>query len=144
MTTWKIKALKVFLKVSAIIQATYWGLSHLFFPEWYLRFNGYSETELQSEFLRGAMTEIGILTLGTALSSYIASQDPVKNKNIIKVLCWTGTGSLTVCLYYMFFPTISFKEVGNVIAISIQLSFLLYLYPRSPTLDQLNFLQATS
>lgn len=125
----KLKALKVFLRVSAIIQAGYWSLTHLFFPEFYLKTVGVNDFVPEGISL-AFMNIIGVLTLGTAVASWLAARDPLQNKTTLIMLLVIGVGSLTVSISQFMVPGRGHGEIATVATLSIQLFLLIYLYPR--------------
>ena len=121
--------LKWFLILSGIIQICYWGLSHLFFPQWYLQSVGMNALAVNPGETLIFMNEIGVLTFGIGIATIIAAFNPVKNIAIIIVLYIISIGSILTSLYHILFKGIASGEWMTVIIISIQLIILTALYP---------------
>lgn len=124
-----IEALKIFLRMSAIFQLLWWGLSHLFYPKWYHDFIGIKGIDFSQGLAAAAINEIGILTLGIAFATWLAASDPVKNKAIIKVIYFVGIGSIVVFSYHMIFNGFPKGWLINVFLIGLQLVMMTILYP---------------
>lgn len=124
----KIIVLKIFLRVSALIQAIYWGGSHLIAPQWYLNSIGLSEVPA-SGFVLVAMHEIGVLSMGAALATGLASLDPIRNFAVIIMLCFLALGSIAVSVTHILLVLVPPGEWATVIIIGVQLTALAGLYP---------------
>lgn len=125
----RLKGLKIFLKISALIQVGYWSFTHLFFPEWFLHSVGVYEVVPQGLML-AFMNEIGILTLGTAVASWMSSKDPLANRTSLVMLYLVGVGSLLLALSQFLLPGRGHGEVTTLVALLVQLILLTALFPR--------------
>lgn len=117
------------LRLSAIFQVGYWGLSHLFFPSWYLRSIGLVELAADPGPTLLFMHEIGVLALGIGLVAWLAAGDVVKNFAVIVMLYVVGLGSAATSLYHILFQGMASGEWVTVAVIVIQLVLLTVLYP---------------
>lgn len=129
MKNFKNIVLKWFLILSGIIQLCYWGFSHLFFPQWYLKSVGMDALAANPGGTLIFMHEIGVLTVGIGIATILAAFNPVKNISIIIVLYLISTGSILTSLYHIMFKGTASGEWMTVIIISIQLIILTALYP---------------
>lgn len=125
----KSKILKWFLILSGIIQICYWGLSHIFFPQWYLQSVGMYSLALNPGDTLIFMNEIGVLTIGLGLATILAAYNPIKNIAIIIVLYVISTGSILTSVYHILLKGIAHGEWVTVIIIGSQLIILTALYP---------------
>jgi hypothetical protein len=123
--------LKILLIVSGIIQIGYWGISHLFFPQWYLQSVGLTALALNPGSTVVFLNEIGVLAIGMGLASILSSCDPIKNFAIIIVLYVDGIGSMSVSLYHIMVGNMATGEWITIILIAIQLLLLSIFYPWS-------------
>ncbi len=117
------------LRLSAVFQVGYWGLSHLFFPGWYLRSIGLVDLAADPGPTLLFMHEIGVLTLGIGLVTWLAASDVVRNFAIIAMLYVVGLGSVATSLYHILFQNMASGEWVTVAVIMIQLTLLTTLYP---------------
>jgi hypothetical protein len=121
--------LKWFLIVSGVIQICYWGISHLFFPQWYLHSVGMNTLAAKPGDVLIFMNEIGILTIGLGIATILAAFNPVKNIVIIIVLYVTSFGSIFTSLYHILYKGVAGGEWTTVFIILVQLILLTILYP---------------
>jgi hypothetical protein len=123
--------LKILLIVAGLFQIGYWGVSHLFFPEWYLQSVGLSTLALNPGSTIVFLNEIGVLAIGMGLASILASYDPIKNFAIIVVLYVDGIGSMMVSLYHIMAGSMAKGEWITIILIAVQIILLSIFYPWS-------------
>jgi hypothetical protein len=123
--------LKVLLIVAGLFQIGYWGVSHLFFPEWYLQSVGLTALALNPGSTIVFLNEIGVLAIGMGLASILASYDPIKNFAIIIVLYVDGIGSMFVSLYHIMTGSMAKGEWITIILIAVQMILLSIFYPWS-------------
>lgn len=123
--------LKYLLIFSGIFQIGYWGVSHLFFPQWYLQSVGLTDLAANPGSTTVFLNEIGILTIGTGIASILAAFNPIKNIAIIVVLYINAIGSIFVSLYNMLIGKMASGEWITVVVILIQVILLSILYPWS-------------
>jgi uncharacterized membrane protein len=121
--------LKYLLILSGIFQIGYWGVSHLFFPQWYLQSVGLTDLAANPGSTAVFLNEIGILTIGTGVASILAAFNPIKNIAIIIVLYINGIGSIFVSLYNILDGKMASGEWTTIIVILIQIVLLSILYP---------------
>ncbi len=121
--------LRWFLVLSGISQIGYWGLSHLFFPKWYLSSVGMIELAKNPGPSLIFMNEIGVLTLGVGFATVLAAKDPVKNLAIILMLYMISIGSIGTSLYHIVVNHTASGEWATVVIISVQLIILTMVYP---------------
>jgi hypothetical protein len=121
--------LKILLIISGIFQIGYWGVSHVFFPQWYLNSVGLTDLAADPGSTSVFLNEIGVLAIGTGVASILAAFDPIKNFAIIIVLYINGVGSIFVSLYNILIGKMTSGEWITVIIILIQLILLSVLYP---------------
>jgi uncharacterized membrane protein len=127
----KAATLKVLLVISGIFQIGYWGVSHLFFPKWYLQSVGLTELSENPGSTTVFLNEIGILAIGTGIASILASKDPIKNFAIIIILIIDGIGSIFVSLHHILVGNMTSGEWITIIVLLIQLLLLFILFPWS-------------
>jgi hypothetical protein len=123
--------LKALLIVAGIFQIGYWGISHLFFPQWYLQSVGLTTLSLNPGSTIVFLNEIGVLAIGMGLASILASFDPIKNFYIIIVLYVDGIGSIFVSMYHILAGSMAKGEWVTIILIALQLILLSIFYPWS-------------
>jgi hypothetical protein len=123
--------LRVLLIISGIIQIGYWGISHLFFPQWYLQSVGLTDLAVNPGSTVVFLNEIGVLAIGMGLASILASFDPIKNIVIIIVLYVDGIGSMFVSLYHILVGSMASGEWITILIIAIQIALLTIYYPWS-------------
>lgn len=121
--------LKWLLIISGVVQICYWGISHLFFPQWYLRSVGMNDLAANPDGTLIFLHEIGVLAVGMGIATILAARDPVKNVAIIAVLYIAGIGSALTSLYHILFGGIATGEWVTVCVITVQLILLTILYP---------------
>ncbi len=125
----KAAILKWLLVISGVVQIVYWGISHLFFPSWYLQSIGLTELAENPGDTLIFLHEIGVLDVGMGIATILAARDPVKNFAIIVVLYIAGMGSVLISLYHILFGGIASGEWVTVCVISVQMILLTILYP---------------
>ncbi len=125
----KEKALKWFLIISGLIQICYWGISHLFFPQWYLRSIGLVDLAENPGTTIIFLNEIGVLTTGLGLATIIAALNPVRYFPLIAVLYLVAIGSMAVSVYHITTGNMVAGEWTTVIVLAIQIMILTLLYP---------------
>ncbi len=125
----KKRLLKYLLILSGIFQIGYWGVSHLFFPQWYLQSVGLTELAANPGSTTVFLNEIGILTIGTGIAAILAAFNPIKNFAIIIVLYINAVGSIFVSLYNILIGKMASGEWITIIVILIQVILLSILYP---------------
>jgi hypothetical protein len=126
--TLRLQILKWFLRISALIQISLWGITHIFFPEWYLRVIAGKSPDLITDFNILIINEIGIMSLAFGIATWLSSKDPVRNLNIIIMLIIASVGSISVTLYQILIRQTS-QEWGHVFIVLLQLIILIALYP---------------
>ncbi len=127
----KLGILKVLLIIAGIIQIGYWGISHLFFPQWYLQSVGLTTLAVNPGSTVVFLNEIGVLAIGMGLASILASIDPIKNFAIIIVLYIDGVGSMFVSFYHIMVGNMASGEWLTIIIIAVQMILLSILFPWS-------------
>jgi heme/copper-type cytochrome/quinol oxidase subunit 4 len=125
----KLSILPWVLRIAALVQAGYWGASHLFFPQWYLRSMGLIALAADPGPVLIFLHEIGILTIGLALATWLAARDPLKNFAIIVTLCFVAIGSIAVSIYHILIKQTAQGEWITVAVIFVQLLVVALLYP---------------
>lgn len=125
----KTEALKIFLRLSAVFQFFWWGLSHLFYPKLYYDIIGIKDIDVTGGLALAATNEIGILALGIAWATWLLASEPVKNKAIIKVIYFVSIGSIAVFSYHMLFNGFPKGWLINTFLIVLQLAVITILYP---------------
>lgn len=132
----KSNVLKWLLRLSAVLQVGYWSLSHLFWPSWYLRSVGMVELAANPGKSLIFIHEIGILTLGIGVATWLAARDPIRHLSIIILLYIVGLGSIAVSLYHILSQGTASGEWLTVGIISTQMVLLTVLYPWKDILRQ--------
>jgi hypothetical protein len=130
----KAIVLKWLLIIAGVFQIAYWGVSHLFFPRWYLQSVGLNELAQDPGSTTVFLNEIGVLAAGMGIASILAAFDPVRNFAVIVVLYIDGIGSMAVSLYHILAGTMASGEWVTVILIAVQIVLLTVLYPWSAVL----------
>jgi hypothetical protein len=125
----KALILKWLLVLGGAVQIVYWGISHLFFPQWYLRSIGMNDLAANPGGSLIFLHEIGVLAVGMGIATILAARDPVKNIAIIAVLYIAGIGSVLTSLYHILFGGMSSGEWVTVGVITVQLILLTFFYP---------------
>jgi hypothetical protein len=125
----KKSLLKWLLIISGAFQIVYWGVSHLFFPQWYLRSIGLSVLASEPGETLLFLHEIGILAIGIGIATILAAWNPIRNFAIIIVLYILGIGSMAVSLYHILFQNMASGEIVTVVIIGIQMLLLTFLFP---------------
>jgi hypothetical protein len=125
----KATALKWFLRAAAAFQLLYWGVSHLFFPSWYLDSIGLHELARAPGPAVIFLNEIGVLTIGMAVATWILSLDPVRHFGIVPVLYVVAVGSVLSSLYHISTGLIGTAEWVTVLALVLQIAVVTALYP---------------
>ena len=121
--------LKWFLVLSGLSQMSYWGLSHIFFPRWYLNSVGMTETANNPGSVLIFMNEIGVLTLGVGFATILAARNPLKNLAIILMLYIISLGSVGTSLYHILCLHAATGEWTTIVIIGTQLIILTALFP---------------
>jgi hypothetical protein len=127
----KTLLLKWLLVLGGVVQIVYWGISHLFFPGWYLESIGMKALASDPGEVLIFLHEIGVLAVGFGIATILAARDPVKHFAIIVVLYVVGVGSVLTSLYHILFQGMASGEWATVVLITIQLVLLTILYPWS-------------
>jgi hypothetical protein len=123
--------LKWFLRFSGLVQIGYWGASHLFFPQWYLRSVGLNALAENPGSVTVFLNEIGVLTIGLGTATILASFDPVRNFAVIIVLYLVAVGSMLVSLYHISSGSMAAGEWITIAIIFVQTVILSLLFPWS-------------
>ena len=123
--------LKIFLIISGLFQIAYWGISHLFFPQWYLKSVGLVALAANPGTTIAFMNEIGTLTIGMGVATILAAINPVKNFVVIIMLYMVAAGSIAVSMSHIASGTMASGEWTTVVVIAVQLLLLSILYPWS-------------
>jgi hypothetical protein len=125
----KIKVLKWVLILSGLFQIGYYGISHLFFPLWYLRSVGIdvAAANLEETFL--FLHEIGVLAIGIGVATILAANNPIKNIAIIVTLYVISVGSMLTSSYHILFKGTAGGEWMTVAIIAAQVIIVTLLYP---------------
>jgi hypothetical protein len=125
----RLTLLRWILRLVAVFQALFWGLTHLLFPAWYLRSIGADPERAADPLVLLFMNEIGVLVLGLALAVWIAATDPVRHVALILVLYAVGVGSVAVSLWHVLVKGFAFGEWTTIVAIAAQLVVVTLIYP---------------
>lgn len=125
----RLTLLRWILRLVAVFQALFWGLTHLLFPAWYLRSIGADPARAADPLVLLFMNEIGVLVLGLALVAWIAATDPVRHVALILVLYAVGVGSVGVSLWHVLVKGFAFGEWTTIVAIAAQLVVVTLMYP---------------
>lgn len=124
----KKKILTWYLRIFSLLQLALWGLSHLFYPKWYLTVMAGKPIEILTADNILIVNEIGISVSALALVTFIIASKPVKNFAVIAINYLVGIGSMLVTAYNI----IVYKESSEWAHIGIVLALLLimtFLYP---------------
>ncbi len=121
--------LKCVLRLAAVGQIGYWSVSHLFFPCWYLESIGMTDLAAHPGAALVFVNEIGILSLGVGLLTWLAATDPIARFHDIVVLYVVGLGSAAVSLGNILLGRIPPGEWLTVVLILSQLILVSVLYP---------------
>lgn len=125
----RITVLKWLLRLSALSQIGYWSLSHLFFPRWYLQSIDMTELAANPGESLIFIHEIGVLTLGIGIATWLAATNPVRHFFIIVMLYVVGLGSIATSMYHIFFYEAARGEWTTVAIIAVQVVLVTILYP---------------
>ncbi len=117
-----------YLRIVALVQIGLWGLSHLFYPAWYMTTIAGKDPAMLTTFNILLVNEIGVMALAAGVVTLLASFNPVKNFNISVLLILMGLGSMGVTLYHILVRQAS-QEWGHIITVLAQLVVLAILYP---------------
>jgi len=120
--------LKYFLIFSGIFQIIFWGLSHIFFPEWFLTSVANKDLSLLNVHTVFWVNEIGIFVIGIGIVTILAAFNPIKHYAIIILLFIVGFGCVGATLFQILVRHAS-DEWSQVAIIIGQLSILAILYP---------------
>lgn len=124
----KNKILVRYLQFIGIFQVVYWGLTHIFFPKWYLTvIAGKSPSLLTPQNLLST-NEIGVLTIGMGVATFLAARDPLKNFPVIAAVYVSALGSTSATLYHILIRQAS-QEWGHIVTVLVLLGILTWLYP---------------
>lgn len=110
-TTTKEKMLKVVLWLGAAVDLGYFTASHWFFHRWFFHTLGIRGPDLESPFVISQLQLIGALVMGYALLNVVIARDPVRYREIMKIVLLVGC----VC---------TFIFIGNVVAGTLPPLFL--------------------
>jgi len=75
------------------------------------------------------MHEIGVLSLGMALATWLLARDPIRNGILIFVLYFVALGSAGLSAYHILTSNLPPGEWFTVISIFVQLAMVSWLYP---------------
>lgn len=124
----KASVFKWYLRVVVIIQCALWGITHIFFPDWYMEFIAGSDPKLLSPAHLLALNEIGVSIVAVSIATWIASSRPVKYFPVILINYLIGLGSAGVTLYHILVRRAS-QEWPHIYTVLIMLTILTVLYP---------------
>lgn len=124
----KDRILTYYLRAISTIQFFLWGLSHIFYPKWYLTEIAGKDPGLLNAQNLLMVNEIGVSIIGISIATFIAASKPVKYYPIILMNFIIGLGSIGVTLYHILVRRAS-QEWGHIFTVLIMLLILAILYP---------------
>jgi len=124
----KLQVLKWYLRLAAAVQVLLWGVTHIFFPEWYLTVIAGKDASLLTPQNVLTVNEIGVTSLAVGTATWLAAKDPVKHYPVIVLIYLAGLGSIGVTLYHILVRRAS-QEWGHVLTVAVMLALLTALYP---------------
>lgn len=125
----KLKVLKIVLRTSAIFQLIFWSFSHWFFPKFFFTSLGVINVNFDSGFAISQVNIIGALVFALAVATWLAANDPIRNRVVIQALYVAGVSCIAVFVYNVSVGNLPFKALINIIAIIFQLILVGILYP---------------
>ncbi len=124
----KSTLLSGYLRIVSLVQFLLWGVTHVFFPEWYLvHIAGKDPTLLTPQNLL-MVNEIGVSVIAISVATWIAARDPVKHFPVILLNFIIGAGSIGVTLYHILVRQAS-QEWGHIFTVLVMLGIIAVLYP---------------
>ncbi len=125
----KLTILKWYLRILALVQFALWGLTHIFFPAWYIEvMAGGDPKQLETTINLLGMNEIGVSVIALSIAIWIAAAKPVRHYLIILMSYIIGIGSMSVTLYHILVRKAS-QEWEHIIIVAVMLIILSILYP---------------
>ncbi len=125
----KLRLLKIALRASAIFQLIFWSFSHWFFPKFFFTSLGVVNVNFDSGFAISQVNIIGALVFALAVATWLAANDPIRNRVVIQTLYVAGISCIGVFVYNIFVGNLPLKAIVNVFAIIFQLILVGVLYP---------------
>lgn len=125
------KYLKIVLYVAALSLFFWWGLTHIFFKEFYFNdifgvaFNAGDAFDNESSEM------IGVLCIALAYGAFLAARNPSKNANMIKVLVVAAVGGGLVFLWNILTGNAPVSLLFNIALLFIMVVAIMILYPRN-------------
>lgn len=120
--------LKWYLRILATVQFLLWGVTHVFFPAWYLQNIAGKDPALLTPQNLLVTQEIGVSVIGLSVATFIAAAAPVRHYPVILANYVVGLGSVGVTLYHILVRQAS-QEWGHVAIVLVLMAILTALYP---------------
>jgi hypothetical protein len=77
----------------------WWGLTHIFFKEFYFNQIFNVAFNITHNFDNESSEMIGVLCIALAYGAFLAARNPLKNMNLVKVLIVASVGASLVFVY---------------------------------------------
>ncbi len=123
--------LPLILKILAVVLFVYWGLTHLIYPEWYLRtVMGITQYNPNDAYDVWSANLMGVLNVSLAIAIWRAAADPRKFRLVVDMVLMVSVGTVIVLVFSILLRGISPREWLNVAMILAAIVVLWILYPR--------------
>lgn len=123
----KDKLISIYLRFLSIFSIVFWGLTHLFFPEIYLKIIGKPKSFLTQENLL-MINDLGGMVIALGIALWFAAKDPVKNFLVVLIFYISGIISMAATAYHIIYRQAS-DEWLHIFIILFLLALLTLLYP---------------
>ena len=123
------KYLRVLLYIAFAALFFWWGLTHIFFKEFYFNYVFGVEFNVNDSFDNEASEIIGVLCIALAYGAFLAARDPRENTNLIRVLIVAAIGCSLVFLYNILAGNAPISLFFNVVFLLVAVTALVILYP---------------
>jgi hypothetical protein len=133
--------LKWYLRLAAALQFCLWGVTHVFFPAWYLSNIAGKDPSLLTPQNLLVTQEIGVSAIALSLATFIAAAQPVRHYPVILMNYVIGLGSVAVTLNHILVRHAS-EEWGHVATVLLLLAILTVLYPWKQLATEIGIVKA--
>lgn len=121
----RIKILKAFLFITAILLLFWWPLSHWLYPDWYHHLMGFKPGSYQESMVK----MIGTCGFFPVFLAFFAARDPLRYKASIVTLILTSVLIGLTFLYLILTNSFPEREAFNIALSFFVAGFLCLMYP---------------
>ena len=122
------KILTLYLRVLSLFILVLWGLTHIFFPKWYLENIAHKDASVLTPDLVLSANEIGVFAVALSAVLFAVSRNPRRHFPVILIFCLNALGSAAVTAFHILVRNAS-GEWMHIFIVILLLLPLAFLYP---------------